>query len=142
MDDLIGHQINQLFISDDNELIVFNTTSGKKIAYSTQNDCCNTVWFNHITGVKTVLGEGNLFELMQGATVLDVEQKDWTPSTTELEGTDVCEEGFWTIKTDKGYLDIEVRNDSNGYYGGRVEFEYDFNWDDNKARLKLLTGDI
>jgi hypothetical protein len=36
------------------------------------------------------------------------------------ESYEVIEDGFFTIKTDRGYIDLEVRNEHNGYYGGHV----------------------
>jgi len=34
------------------------------------------------------------------------------------EGHEVIQDGFYTLHTDRGYIDIEVRNSHNGYYGG------------------------
>jgi hypothetical protein len=78
------------------------------------------VWFNHITGVECV-GEGNVFDLIRGALVLDTEDKGWNDNRNGDEhGYEVIQDGFWTIRTDRGYIDIEVRNSHNGYYGGSV----------------------
>jgi hypothetical protein len=35
----------------------------------------------------------------------------------------VIQDGFWTIATDRGYIDLEVRNSHNGYYGGSVVYD-------------------
>jgi hypothetical protein len=79
------------------------------------------VWFNHVNGVETVLGEGNLFDVLRGAMVTGVEDKGWTEDRED--GYDVIQDGFWTIATDRGYIDLEVRNSHNGYYGGSVVYD-------------------
>jgi hypothetical protein len=79
------------------------------------------VWFNHVNGVETVLGEGNLFDILRGAMVTGVEDKGWTEDRED--GYDVIQDGFWTIATDRGYIDLEVRNSHNGYYGGSVVYD-------------------
>jgi hypothetical protein len=79
------------------------------------------VWFNHVNGVETVLGEGNLFDILRGAMVTGVEDKGWTEDRED--GYDVIQDGFWTITTDRGYIDLEVRNSHNGYYGGSVVYD-------------------
>jgi hypothetical protein len=81
------------------------------------------VWFNHVNGVETVLGEGNLFDILRGAMVTAVESKGWTDDRTDEDGYDVIQDGFWTIATDRGYIDLEVRNSHNGYYGGSVVYD-------------------
>jgi hypothetical protein len=70
-----------------------------------------------------VLGEGNLFDILRGAMVTAVEDKGWTEDRED--GYDVIQDGFWTIATDRGYIDLEVRNSHNGYYGGSVVYDED-----------------
>ena len=119
-EELIGHRINGMFLANDGWTLIFRTTQGKWLRWDTENDCCNSVWFNHITGVECV-GEGNVFDLIRGALVLDTEDKGWNDNRNGDEhGYEVIQDGFWTIRTDRGYIDIEVRNSHNGYYGGSV----------------------
>jgi hypothetical protein len=120
-DVLVGKRINGLFIGDDAWSLVFRDINGRHYCFRTKNDCCNTVWFNHVNGVETVLGEGNLFDILRGAMVTAVEDKGWTEDRED--GYDVIQDGFWTIATDRGYIDLEVRNSHNGYYGGSVVYD-------------------
>ena len=128
---LVGKRINGLFIGEDAWALVFRDINGRHYCFRTKNDCCNTVWFNHVNGVETVLGEGNLFDILRGAMVTGVEDKGWTEDRTD--GYDVIQDGFWTIATDRGYIDLEVRNSHNGYYGGTVVY-------DEKATLDKIDG--
>lgn len=118
---LVGKRINGLFIGEDAWALVFRDINGRHYCFRTKNDCCNTVWFNHVNGVETVLGEGNLFDILRGAMVTGVEDKGWTEDRED--GYDVIQDGFWTIATDRGYIDLEVRNSHNGYYGGSVVYD-------------------
>ncbi len=120
---LVGKRINGLFIGDSAWALVFRDINGRHYCFRTENDCCNTVWFNHVNGVATVLGEGNVFDILRGAMVTGVESKGWTDDRTDEDGYDVIQDGFWTIATDRGYIDLEVRNSHNGYYGGSVVYD-------------------
>ena len=136
---LVGKRINGLFIGDDDWALVFRDINGRHYCFRTENDCCNTVWFNHVNGVETVLGEGNLFDVLRGAMVVEVEDKGWTDDRED--GYDVIQDAFWTIKTDRGYLDLEVRNSHNGYYGGSVKYDEESKIDAIPG-LRALTTDF
>ena len=115
--ELIGKRINGIFVGNDKWALVFRDVTGKFYRYDTSNDCCNTVWVNHLTGVE-VVGQGDAFDLMRGALVTGAEDKGWGENRSDEDDYEVVQDGFWTIKTDRGYIDIEVRNSHNGYYGG------------------------
>ena len=119
---LIGKRINGILINDARTSFAFRTIEGKLLSYYTAGECCNIVYINHMTGVS-VVGDGNTFDLLRGALVLDAEDKRWVKVVSDEESYDsyeVIEDGFFTIKTDRGYIDLEVRNEHNGYYGGHV----------------------
>ena len=119
---LVGIRINGIFLANDAWTLVFRTIEGKYLRWDTSNDCCNSVWVNHMTGTNCV-GEGHVFDLMRGALVLSAEDKGWSENRDGDEhGYEVIQDGFWTIRTDRGYIDIEVRNSHNGYYGGNFSF--------------------
>lgn len=118
---LIGERINGLFIGNDNWTILFRTINGRYLQFNTENDCCNQVWFNHISGLDCITSaENRLFDLMAGAEVLSVEDKGWERLGSDEDEFNVIDDGFWTITTTRGRIDIEVRNSHNGYYGGNV----------------------
>lgn len=118
---IIGKRVNGIFLGDDNWTLVLRTIDGKYYRYNTSNDCCNSVWINHMSGIDCV-GRGNSFDLLRGALVTGSEDKEWTENRYE-DDYEVVQDGFYTLKTDRGYIDIEVRNSHNGYYGGTFEEE-------------------
>ena len=138
---LVGKRINGLFIGDSAWALVFRDINGRHYCFRTENDCCNTVWFNHVNGVETVLGEGNVFDILRGAMVTGVESKGWTDDRTDEDGYDVIQDGFWTIATDRGYIDLEVRNSHNGYYGGSVVYDAESNMS-KIENLQAVTEDF
>ena len=121
---LVGKRINGLFLGNDAWTLVVRDATGRHYRFDTANDCCNSVWFNHINGLD-ILGEGNSFDILRGAVVLEVEDKGWGENRDGVDGHDVVQDGFWTLRTDRGYIDIEVRNSHNGYYGGNVGYNED-----------------
>jgi hypothetical protein len=126
---LLGQRINGVLIGNDKWTLVFRTVEGKHFRFDTQNDCCNSVWINHVTGLS-VVGDGNVFDILRGAEVLAVEDKGWNDNREGEDGYEVIQDGFWTIRTDRGYIDIEVRNSHNGYYGGSLVFSGQDNIED------------
>ena len=123
---LIGKRINGIFLNGDNTRVVFRTVEDERIGFYTHGDCCNTVYINHFQG-QDVIGEGNTFDLLRGALVLATEEKEWVSIDDDEDDdrdgwSDGCvEDGFFTICTDRGYIDFEVRNEHNGYYSGHLE---------------------
>ena len=121
---IVGKRINGVFLGNDAWTLVFRTTGGEYHRFDTSNDCCNSVWVNHITGLH-ILGEGNSFDLLKGALVTGSEDKGWGENRSDKDGYEVIQDGFWTLRTDRGYIDIEVRNSHNGYYGGTFDYNED-----------------
>jgi hypothetical protein len=122
---LIGKRINGIFLNKDNTRVVFRTIEDEHIGFYVYGDCCNTVYINHFQGAD-VVGEGNTFDLLRGALVTAVEEKEWVviddESDEDASWVDACvEDGFFTIRTNRGYIDFEVRNEHNGYYSGHIE---------------------
>jgi hypothetical protein len=118
---LVGKRINGIFLNDDNTRVVFRTIEDERIGFYVYGDCCNTVYINHFQGVD-VVGEGNAFDLLRGALVTAAEEKEWiNVENSDEESWDVIEDGFFTICTDRGYIDFEVRNEHNGYYSGHID---------------------
>lgn len=137
---LLGKRINGILLGNDAWTVVFRTTEGEYFRYDTSNDCCNSVWVNHITGVDAV-GKGNSFDLLRGALVLGAEDKGWSENRNDEEGYEVIQDGFYTLRTDRGYIDIEVRNSHNGYYGGSFDENDDIRLDDIE-NLKEVVEDF
>lgn len=112
---LVGRRILSVRISEDRERIEFNTDAGLVCA-DCYADCCSASWVeefdynNIIGGVVTLV---NTKYLNHGTTI---------PSVYPDKQQDEDEQHFYEISTDKGAATIEMRNSSNGYYGGGLDF--------------------
>lgn len=142
MNELLGKRIKKLYINDDKTILVFETATRELIGFQTEGECCNSVWFDKVSGVSALRRyDEEVFDVIAGgATVNRIEEKSWTeiPTDDEEGYHDVLENCIITIATDHGYLDIEVRNSHNGYYGGHVNrFEVS-----DVSKYSLLKHDV
>jgi hypothetical protein len=51
---------------------------------------------------------------------------------------------MFTLKTDRGWIDIELRNSHNGYYGGTIEYRGEIDhseFDSRKDQEDILNGE-
>jgi hypothetical protein len=82
-----------------------------KIAFVTYGDCCSETWIEHLEMPNNIIG----------ATILDIENIDLPEKEKTIPAEGVHKFYRTIIKTDKGDIDIEYRNESNGYYGGSLD---------------------
>ena len=114
---LKGKTLSKVVASD--EVIVFTTTNGEVYKMYHEQDCCESVYVESITGdLDDLVGEEilvaedsqNLFDLIKD---FDKEEDDYSDSHTWT---------FYKFATFKGYVDIRWYGSSNGYYSESVEF--------------------
>ncbi len=91
-----------------NDLIKFVCQSGKVLWWSAVGDCCSHSWFEHVD-----------FDAMKDAEVTS-ELEDSGYACEDIDEYDVLKTYQYTLKTTKGHCDVEMRNSSNGYYGGDI----------------------
>lgn len=108
---LVGKTITGITVDKDGDDITFNIKDGKPITAVCYGDCCSTTW---IEGVE-------LPALGFPATVIEVDNLDM-PDLGDQPGCDVMAYYGFKIVTDKGEIIIDYRNNSNGYYGGNLEW--------------------
>ena len=116
-EEMLGQTINKIWLNEDHDKVVFETTGGD-FAYVTVPDCCNQVWFEHLS----------LSPKLFGSYLMGVEAKDWVDISNEPDSYEVLEQSFWTLTTSNGYIDLEVRNSHNGYYGGSIDYVANADW--------------
>lgn len=121
MKELIGKKIEKVHLGVSYpkftklNTIEFVTEHEGSFIYQAEGDCCSHAYIEHISGLEFLLD----------ATVLEVEDKGWTDITDTEEGKDheCLNQCFWTVKTNKGYFDLELRLSHNGYYGGWLYYD-------------------
>lgn len=106
---IIGKIVIAIQIADDKKALRFVTPDGDVIA-RTDGDCCSASWVESVDLPFKGLP----------ATVLDVVNLDLSSANEEREYGELVQHYGCEIKTDKGAITIEYRNESNGYYGGEL----------------------
>lgn len=105
---LEGKTITGVKIARDDSAILLETTDGD-IAAQAEGDCCSITWIEDVS--LPALGfPANVIS----AEVLNLPFPEEQPDYGETKAY-----GF-KVETDKGRLNIEYRNESNGYYGGSL----------------------
>lgn len=107
-DILRGRTIIALFKCEDDDTVLKLETSDGNFQANAYGDCCSRSWFEDVNLVATL-----------PASVVDVVDRAMPPAL-EDEWKTIVFYGH-TIKLSTGYIDIEYRNESNGYYGGWME---------------------
>lgn len=115
MKELLENRISYIYMDKEKECLVFmDNWCDQFWAYATEAECCSTTWFESINNPENMINEK----------IIGIEvkpEKDCDSSSDD----DVIVAYGYTIKTAKGYTDIEFRNSSNGYYGGSCHYIHD-----------------
>jgi len=103
------------FFSFEPEVLTLEFEGDSMLRLFAVGECCSHSWFEQISGEEA---------LEKGAIILDFSFVSMGEIDTE-EKYDCLRQYGLKIKTDKGYADIDMRNSSNGYYGGHISFKED-----------------
>lgn len=108
---LIGKTITAIQLTTDKKAIRFVLADGADVVARADGDCCSSTWIEHIS----------LPARGFPATVLEAGDIDMPDLGSPSEYECVQYYGF-ELKTDKGHMVVDYRNESNGYYGGRLSW--------------------
>lgn len=108
-EELTGSQINKFVLAD--KITIEVHTKEKIFIYRTYGDCCSHSWIEHMDDVP------------ENFTIQNISEKEVSTSDHKGEYEDFLIQYFYEIETDKGSFTIEMRNESNGYYGGSINLE-------------------
>ena len=107
---LEGHVIRE-FTLDEGGYNLVVVTDTHRFTYRAEGDCCAHAYIlsPDKADVESIIGHR----------VIQVESSDFTSVEDEYETVDT---EFISIKTQFADLDLEMRTEHNGYYGGWVQF--------------------
>jgi hypothetical protein len=114
--DLLGKTLSSVTVSEGQTEIRFVTDAGETYLMYHDQDCCESVSVESITGdLADLVGSPILKaeEASSGERPADVPPSEWTESETWT---------FYKLATAKGYVDIRWHGESNGYYSESVDF--------------------
>ena len=112
IDVLVNNVVNKVEMNPNGSVIRFTLANGENHVFSANGDCCNHVWINHLSGLKMLLNRK----------IVKVEEIPMTDISHEDNSDSYVESFGFKIITDLGYVDLELRNAHNGYYGGWLEY--------------------
>lgn len=111
---LIGKTLVKII--DDTESVIFQLLDEKDVTFTAYGDCCSDSW---IESVESPTEPEVIVSFEEINIPPSFEEKD-TLKRTENE-MDSLAFYFYKVTTEKGSYLIEMRNNSNGYYGGWLE---------------------
>jgi len=114
MNHLNGRKIIGVRMSANKTTLSFDTDNGT-VCYVAEGDCCSESWFNHVSGLLFLIG--STIERVETLTTRGA------PGTRQEEDTVYG----WQIQSNRGTCAIEMRNSSNGCYGGSVQLDMSAN---------------
>lgn len=109
---LIGKKVYGFELNDQKDELKLKLDDGYCTIYA-HGDCCSSSWFEGIAGDEAFEGGAEILEVTM-ITVGDVANKDPEDNYSKTEQYGI------KFKTTNGYCDIDMRNESNGYYSGYI----------------------
>lgn len=117
---LQGRHLCGIKINPEKTCLVFCLDDGGTEAFSATGQCCSSSWFEHIEGASC-LRKGRPLSLDSGMALITLTEDIEMPLVKcDRDNLDVVKAYGFKITTDKGLIQIEMRNESSGYYGGDV----------------------
>ena len=112
---LIGKTIASIEIAADKKTIKFVLNDGTEVIARADGDCCSNTWIEHVS-----LPARGFPAAVTSVADLDMPDlgQDYEYGHTAYYGC--C------IKTDRGDMVMDYRNESNGYYGGDLSWPGDY----------------
>ena len=112
-DAFVGKTISNIEMNADKTVMRFTLSDGAVLYASAVGGCCSCSWFEHIEGEDALIGH----EVLRA---VEREMSEAIDKTNGPDYGDLTQFYGWTLETDRGRFDVEMRNESNGYYGGSV----------------------
>jgi hypothetical protein len=101
-----GHVLERLEWDDSGVTL---TLDGVKHYWGAEGDCCASAWVEDVNPYATELPAK--VTAVEGRWSIDGEHGDAVEDT-----------GFFSIRTERGHIDVELRVNHNGYYGGQLDY--------------------
>lgn len=115
IDILLGKTITEITGTEGDERIVFETSDGKKYKMFHEQDCCEQVYLEDVTGD---------FSDLIGSPIVQAEESSSQENPPEFEPDGYQDSFTWTfyrLATNKGTVVLRWYGESNGYYSESVD---------------------
>ena len=106
---IVGQTVKKIFKNDAKDKIAFILKESKAVILVAEGDCCSTSWFESFNDLDVLIGRK----------VVEIVNRDMPQPLGENPDDCIAVYGT-TFVTNRGRADLEMRNQSNGYYGGYI----------------------
>lgn len=105
---MVGETFERVSVAGDNDKLVFATSDGFEVEFYHNQNCCESVSIEDISGDLTDLVGSPIMVAEERSNCSETEcaSETWT---------------FYTFRTMKGTVDVRWHGKSNGYYSERVD---------------------
>ena len=105
---MVGESFERVSVAGDNDKLVFATSDGFEVEFYHNQNCCESVSIEDISGDLTDLVGSPIMVAEERSNCSETEcaSETWT---------------FYTFRTMKGTVDVRWHGKSNGYYSERVD---------------------
>lgn len=110
--ELVGQTFKKVYFVEEDDELIFETDTHKYIFYH-QQDCCENVYIESITG--------DLEDLI-GVPLLVAEERTSKKNPKSEEWDEAYQWTFYEFRTIKGSVTVRWYGTSNGYYSTSVDF--------------------
>ena len=108
---VVGQTVASVALADDKGSVLLRFADGRGLYGVAEGDCCSSSWIEHAVIPKLPA------EVLAMPEDVDMDTDQWDENECEL--TQFYES---RIRLSTGILAIEFRNESNGYYGGSIQW--------------------
>lgn len=108
--ELVGKTFSNVHVNAEKDELIFTLNDGTLYKFCHEQDCCETVSIDSITGDLNDLS---------GSPILIAEESSNSGDVPEKYGTETWT--FYKFSTLKGYVDVRWFGESNGYYSESVD---------------------
>jgi hypothetical protein len=111
---LVGKTIMAVHLAEDKMAIKFDLTDGSSVVAKCDADCCSHTWIEHIENPEFLIGSP--IQLAEDVPM---------PEPAQPDDYGLIQSYGFRMRTAKGDVLLEYRNESNGYYGGSLSWPWD-----------------
>jgi hypothetical protein len=113
--ELISRKVREVFVTNDRKAIKFICEDNFEVIAYADGDCCSVSWIENVEGVEQIIGK----------TILSIENVNMNKEPVESEEYEYLQFYGCKVVSDSGYMLIDYRNSSNGYYSGYLVWDHE-----------------
>lgn len=111
---MIGKKLTK--ISDEYGDITFHHSEDDYTCFAAEGECCSSSWIEHFDAHDCADNPETIVSFKE----ISLPEPEISDKEQAENNYEFLQFYFYRLTTDKGTYDVEMRNDSNGYYGGSL----------------------